>query len=315
MKTLADSLASYLALRRAFGTELREPAQALGHFLDFLTAEGAEFVTTDLALRWATAPAQAQPATWARRLTAVRGFARWVSVEDPRSQVPPARLLRAGSHCREPFIFSDHQVALLIAKASLLPSPLGMRSLTYATLIGTLASTGLRPGEAVALDTPDVDLRNGVLSVRMTKFGKSRFVPIENSVLVALEAYAARRDAIFPVRDSPAFLVSEAGKRLLLGAAQRTFAGLCRGIGLRPDIHQPRRIMGPRLQDFRHTFATRTMVEWYRSGLDVERMLPRLSTYLGHSDVGHTYWYIQAVPELLQLAAERLTALPTGGIR
>lgn len=313
MNALNEALASYLTLRRTLGTELREPAQALAHFLRFMESQGAEFVTTDLAVRWATAPAQAQAATWARRLCAVRGFARWLSATDPRTEIPPVEVLRCHKERCKPHIFTDDEVDQLMAGAARLKSRTGLRALTYTTLIGLLAATGLRPGEALALDVRDVDLRDGILSVRMTKFGKSRFVPVHDSARTVLADYAQRRDCSCPVRDTDAFLVGERGTRLPGFTARRTFAELTREIGLRPPKVGHRQGRGPRLQDLRHTFTTRKLIEWYRAGVDVERMVPSLSTYLGHSAVGHTYWYMQAVPELLQLAADRLSDRSPGG--
>lgn len=312
MSTLHESLAAYVACRRALGTKLREPATSLGRFVDFLERAGTEHITSELALRWATEPAGVQPSTWARRLGAVRRFAVWVSVTDPRTEVPHRSLLRARHRRKPPHIFSDPEIEQLMAAAGRLSSPRGLRALTHATLIGLLTATGLRPGEALALEVQDVDLQAGILSVRRTKFGKSRFVPVHESVRAALAHYAERREVACPCRQTQAFLVSERGTRLGHSAVRRTFAILSRAIGLR-SVREPRRIgRGPRLQDLRHTFATRKLVEWYRAGLDVNRIMPTLATYLGHVHVHNTYWYIQAVPELLQLATERY---PRGGAR
>jgi integrase len=174
------------------------------------------------------------------------------------------------------------------------------------TLVGLLAATGLRPGEVLALDVRDVDLAAGVLAVRESKFGKSRFVPLDESTRAALAAYATTRDALRPSRESPAFLITARGRRLGACALRRTFARLCQIVGLRSRRHARRVGRGPRLQDMRHSFATRRLIEWYRAGLDVDRLMPRLATYLGHVSTVETYWYIQAVPELLRLATERL---------
>ena len=193
------------------------------------------------------------------------------------------------------------------------PSPLGLRSLTYATLVGLLAATGLRPGEALALDEVDVDLLGGILTVRNTKFGKSRFVPVQESARAALADYAVHRDRLRLQRHTRAFLVSERGSRVKSSTARKTFAKLTRSIGLRPPLDGQRVGRGPRLQDLRPTFTTRKLIEWYRAGLDVGRMMPRLSTYLGHCRVHDTYWYIQAIPELLQLATERLAKTSAAG--
>jgi integrase len=166
----------------------------LGHFVEFLEREGAEFITTQLALRWAMEPKLVQRATWARRLGMVRRFAAWLSPVDPRTEVPPRRLINAQRRGKKPHIFTDQEIERLMAEAARLPSPTGLRALTYVTLIGLLAATGLRPGEALALDIPDVDLQNGVLAIRQTKFGKSRFVPAEDSTRSAVARYAEQLD-------------------------------------------------------------------------------------------------------------------------
>jgi integrase len=203
-----------------------------------------------------------------------------------------------------------------MAEAARLQSPTGLRPIAYTTLIGLLASTGLRPGEALALDRSDVDFENGILSIRQTKFGKSRFVPLEPSTREALQQYAAKRDALCVCPRGKAFLLSERGMRIPGGTARRTFAAISCAIGLRLPMVRRRWGRGPRLQDFRHTFATQRLVEWYRAGLDVERELPKLSTYLGHVEIGLTYWYIEAVPELLAFATKRLgTVHLPGGAR
>lgn len=315
MSTLHETLAEYLAARRALGTRLREPGVTLGRFVDFLEREGAEFVTSERALRWATEPDGVEPSTWARRLGHVRGLATWLSATDPRTEIPPRGLLEARHRRKTPHIFTELEIQQLMAEAVRLPSRRGLRGRTYATLIGLLAATGLRPGEALALDMADVDLRDGVLAVRDTKFGKSRFVPIEDSTRAALAQYAARDRRLSPQDRTEAFLVSERGARLESSATRRTFAKLSRAIGLRAPANRRRSGRGPRLQDLRHTFATRRLIEWYRAGLDVGRKMPGLSTYLGHVAVEHTYWYIEAVPELLQLATERLTARGPGGVQ
>jgi integrase len=182
-----------------------------------------------------------------------------------------------------------------------------MRALTYATLFGMLAAAGLRIQEALALDRNDVDLHAGILSVRRTKFGKSRFVPVHDSSRRALVRYAERRDVILPRPASKAFLLSERGTRVTQCSARYNFAVVSRGVGLRAATRDGRHGHGPRLHDMRHRLAARTLVRWYQQGRDVERELPKLATYLGHVHVADTYWYIEAVPELLRLATERAT--------
>ena len=306
MSALRDALAEYVVVRRALGTKYQEPAATLGHFVDFVEREGAEFITTELALRWAQQSKGVQRATWARKLSMVRGLAAWMSAFDQRTEVPPRRLLAVRHRRPKPYIYTERDIEQLMSEAARLKSPKELRGLTYVTLIGLLAATGLRPGEALALDVADVDLEAGILAIRQTKFGKSRFVPVEQSTCSALAHYAKRRDDVFPRRQTGAFLISERGARLGPYAARCTFAKVSRAIGLRAPAGDKRIGRGPRLQDFRHAFATRRLVEWYRAGLDVDREMPKLTTYLGHANTVNTYWYIEAVPELLQLATEYL---------
>ncbi len=307
MSALREVLDKYLALRRGLGSELREPGAYLHRFVEFLDREGATVVTTELALRWAKVPVDATPATWARRLADVRRFASWLSATDPRTEVPPPGLLSDRYRRRPPYVYSDQEVERIVREAAHLPSPSGLRGHTYATLFGLLAATGLRLGEALSLDRSDVNLRAGILAVRRGKFGKSRFVPIHDSTRKALRRYARQRDLHLPRPASPAFLLAERGTRLTQYSARYNFAIVSRAAGLRPPGPRHRHGRGPRLHDMRHRLAAKTLVRWYREGRDVERELPRLSTYLGHVHVADTYWYIEAVPELLQLATERAT--------
>jgi len=314
VSALGDSLETYLALRRGLGSELRRPGAYLRRFVEFLDREGVAVITTKLALRWATAPANATPATWAGRLDDVRRFAAWQSATDPRTEVPPRGLLPDRYRRRPPYIYSDDEVERIVREAARLPSLLGLRAHTYATLFGLLAATGLRLGEALALDRDDVDLRAGVLAIRRAKFGKSRFVPVHESARTALQRHAKQRDLLLPRPASPAFLLSERGTRVTQCSARYNFVVVSRAIGLRPPANGHHHGRGPRLHDMRHRLAAMTLVRWYREGRDVERELPKLSTYLGHVHVADTYWYIEAVPELLRLATERATG-PRKGAR
>ncbi len=314
MSALHDALTEYLATRRALGTQLKWPESSLRRFVDFVESTGAEFLTIELALRWAVQPMGVQRATHAGRLRIVRGFAAWLQVSDKRTQVPPPGLLPAKYRRPPPHIYSARELTALMAAAGQLRSASGLRGATFKTLLGLLAATGLRPGEALALDLADVDLVGSLLIVRESKFGKSRFVPLEESTRNALAAYATFRDSVLPRRDTPAFLVSARGLRLGASAVRRMFSKLCQAVGLRPRQHPRRSGRGPRLQDIRHSFATRRLVEWYRAGLDVDRLMPRLSTYLGHTSPVETYWYIQAVPELLRRATERLESFVSGDV-
>lgn len=314
MTALRESLETYLALRRGLGTNLVRPAGYLRSFVEFLDGEGESVITTELALRWATAPSNASAAAWASRLADVRRFATWLSATDARTEIPPRGLLPDRYRRRPPHVYSDDEVCRVVREARRLPSRLGLRAHTYATLFGLLAATGLRLSEALALDRDDVDLHSGVLAVRRTKFGKSRFVPIHESTRRALQRYASKRDLLVPGSASPAFLLSESGSRITQCSARYNFVVVSRAIGLRPRLRGHHHGHGPRLHDMRHRLAARTLVRWYREGRDVEHELPKLSTYLGHVHVADTYWYIEAVPELLRLATQRATG-PRRGAR
>jgi integrase len=209
---------------------------------------------------------------------------------------------------KPPYIYSDQEIACILGEAARLASRWGLRALTFTTLFGLLAVTGLRVSEALGLDLDDVDLEGGVLTVRHAKFGKSRFVPVHNSTSKALRRYARHRDSLIANPTSPAFLLAEGGTRVTQDSARYNFVVVSRAIGLRQSGHGTQYGHGPRLHDMRHRLAVSTLVRWYREGRDVERELPKLSTYLGHVHVADTYWYIEAVPELLQLATERATS-------
>ncbi len=302
MNELQKSLDEYLAIRRKLGFKLEEAGKLLYDFVFFTEKEGVSFITAELALRWATQPTNCQTAWSARRLGIVRGFAQYQSMMDPRTEVPSQELLPYRYHRRPPYIYKADEVKRLITTARQLQSPLGWRAVTYSTVFGLLAATGMRVGEPIGLNRKDVDLINGILLVHMAKFGKSRFVPIHPSTQKVLQQYDCLRCKIFPKPKTDSFFISEQGTRLTKWTARNTFVKLSRQIGLRdPDDSH-----GPRLMDFRHSFATRTLLTWYRNGMNVDQHMPELSTYLGHAHVTDTYWYLSAVPELMQLAAMRL---------
>jgi integrase len=234
----------------------------------------------------------------------VRRFAIWHSAFEPRTEIPPAGLLPHRYRRKLPHIYSDEEIERLLRRTQQLPSPKGLRARTYTTLFGLLVATGMRVNEALGLDRQDVDLDRGILYIRRTKFGKSRYVPVHLSTVDALNKYTQARDRIFPAPLTPAFFISEQGRRITEWMARYTFAKLSQRLGLRVPAKGHGR--GPRLHDMRHRFAARTLVHWYRAGLDAERELPKLATYLGHVHVNDTYWYLEAVPELLQLATDRL---------
>lgn len=308
MSTLRQALEEYLAMRRALGFQLRLAGAALHQFVRFVEQEGVDFITVDLALHWARQPTGAQPPQWANRLAMVRRFARYRSATDPRTQIPEQRLLPHRYPRRSPYIYRDEEINRLLQAARQLPSKTGLREATYETYLGLLVVTGMRMNEAIQLDQRDVDLSHDILHIRRTKFGKSRDVPIHPSTRDALGKYQYLRDQIHPKAKTSSFLLSEQGNRLGEFSVRATFVKLSHQIGLR----KPGDRRGPRLHDFRHRFAVQALLGWYRSGVDVERYLPKLATYLGHVHVNDTYWYLTAVPELLQWASRRLEEVQEG---
>ena len=306
MSGLRTELDHYLAIRRAVGFKLRRAELLLADFISYLGDNGTDTITTEAALAWASLPLNASLEWWGYRLSVVRAFARHLHAIDARHEVPPPGLLPARTHRAVPYLYSDADIAALMSAARQLHSPL--RAATFESLIGLLAVTGLRIGEALRLDGNDVDLVAGVLQIRQSKFGKSRQVPLHPSTVEALAAYRRRRDQLCRHRRDAAFFVSTAGTRLLYCNAHLAWLDLVRRAGLQPRSPRCR----PRPHDLRHSFAVRTLLGWYRDGADVAAQMPLLSTYLGHVHPANTYWYLSAAPELLTLVAARLDAAEAG---
>lgn len=305
MSSLHQAVEDYLRIRRALGFKLERAGELLPGFIDYLESVGAQTVTTEHALRWATLPSAASPVWWNARLGIVRGFARYLQTIDPAAELPPTGALPAGAGRRRPtpYVYSDGEIFALLAAADRWRSWRSrMASATLRTLIGLLSVTGLRIGEAIRLDRDDLDLEHQRLVVHTSKFGKSRELPLHPTTIEALRDYLRVRDQLFPNVDTPALLVSATGQRLARRHVEWQFARLRDRVGLipRPGSH------APRLHDIRHTFAVRTMLDSYQSGGDPQARLAQLSTYLGHVDPANTYWYLSAAPDLLALAAQRL---------
>ena len=288
-------------MRRMLGFTLATFGQKLLSFVSYLEQHGHAAITTQAALAWATStPRSADQVHWSRRLMVVRIFARHLAVLDPATEVPPEDVLPHHYRRVTPHLFTPGEVTALLAAADTLRP--AFRALTYRTLICLLAVTGLRTSEACRLDGDDIDYDSGVLTVRDSKFGKSRQVPLHTSTLAALHGYDRARGQWCGTPRTPGLLVSTRGTRLDQRNLPRTFAGLLDTAGICTPPGQRR----PRLADMRHSFATATLLDWYRDGADVQARLPLLSTYLGHADPKSTYWYLTGSPELLALAAARV---------
>jgi integrase len=284
---LRAALGDYFAVRRALGFKLTRDGLLLGQFVSFLEEAGASTVTTELALSWTTSPAKQSPSWLAMRLSI--------------GWLPPRRRTT-------PYLYTEAEIAALMAAARRARWPLS--AATYETLIGLLAVTGMRVGEAIRLDRADLLLDDGLLSVRGSKFDQSRMVPIHPSTVGVLRDYLERRRVLSPLPSEPSLFVHPAGNRVRYESVQAMFRALARRAGVEARSDRCR----PTVHGLRHTFAVNTLVSWYREGADVQARLPQLSTFLGHADVKWTYWYLSASPELLSLAADRLEAA-TGGRR
>ncbi|MEP6651320.1 MAG: tyrosine-type recombinase/integrase [Lapillicoccus sp.] len=294
-----EQVDDYLRLRRSLGYKLVEQERFLKQFVDYLEKNQANTITAENALTWARLPAGASPRWHATRLSAVRGFAVWAQAFDADIQVPPTGLLRTSPTRATPYLYSEDQVrALMNAAGRLVPAT---RSATFTTLIGLLAATGMRAGEALRANLTDLNLDAGTLTVRGTKFGKTRLLPLHPSTVDELRTYLMLRSTA-AASGTTALLLSAAGTRLTYSNAHTVFKQLTAQAGITPRSPACR----PRMHDMRHSFAVNTLLDAYRSGADVGPSLPLLSTYLGHADPASTYWYLHAAPELLALAVDRL---------
>ena len=298
--TMTSRVQEYLRQRRALGYKLyREGRQLLNfaRYADQSRHQGP--LNAALALRWATLPQKVEPAYHARRLNIVRVFARHQAVTEPKTQVPPRHVLGPDFRRKAPHLFTPGQLRQLLRRCRSLSGQL--EPLTYRTLLGLLACTGLRISEALALSVQDVDLVQGVLTVRFSKWEHSRLVPLHPSALSALRRYARWRTALFP--QAQTFFISERGQRLQYGAVNRVF------VGLSGDMVPTNGRRHVRLHDLRHTFACRVLLRWQRSRRGVAARVVVLCRYLGHIHIRDTYWYLTAVPELLRQATVHFAPL------
>ena len=306
MSTIREAIIDYIDMRRSLGFKMNDARSGLLAFAAFMEERQAPSVTVELALEWAQLPADVQPSHLARRLSIVRAFARHRRAADPSTEVPPSGLLPYRPKRARPHIYSDEEIRMLLQAALDMTYRCqqdGLHPWTYHCLFGLLAVTGMRLGEALNLELRDVDLDAGVLTVRGAKFGKDRLVPLHGTACEVLADYTARRERHWQGRPvSPFLFVSNRGNRLGQAEINRTFHKLSRRIGLRGEADS----RGPRLHDLRHSFAMKTLTGWHRRGQDAERLLPVLSTWLGHAKVEDTQWYLEASPELMGEAVRRL---------
>jgi integrase/recombinase XerD len=302
MISLREAVEQYVQLRRDLGFKLNGAHHLLCEFAAFMDDRDAAYITTDLALQWAMLPQRVQSSYWAQRLIAVRCFARHHSAADPRTQIPPSDLLRYRPRRARPYLYSERDIEQLMTAAKALRPAGGLRGLTYASLLGLLSVTGLRISEALALTLEDVDFQAALLTIRKTKFGKARLVPLHPSARRALLQFARQRDAYVGRLPITHLFVSAKGRPLIANQVWKTFRSLRHRVGLHASANWDE----PQLHHFRHRLATESLLRWYRSGNDVEQRLPVLSTFLGHGSIASTYWYLSSHPELMGQAMRRL---------
>jgi integrase len=300
--TMITRVKEYLAYRRSLGFALQTSGIVLldfGRYADKIRHRGP--LTAELALQWATSGKDHTPRYQAARLSIVRGFARYLAARDGRSQVPDRQLLAGNYRRQQPHVYADRQLRDLLTAAAKLAPVYALRPESYRTLFGLLAGTGLRVSEALRLRRDEVDLRSGVLRVSQTKFCKSRLVPMHPTVARAMRRYAAARDRDSSAKGSESFFVGRCGRPLPYGTVRATFRRICNQLRWRSNGVLPR----PRIHDLRHTFACRRLLLWYRQGIDVDRTITSLSTYIGHGKVTDIYWYLGGTGELLSIAGSR----------
>jgi integrase len=288
----------YLGLRRALGFKLKEEERLLGQLVGYLEAGGATTVTSELAIRWARLPVGVHPNRWAKRLGIARGFAGYLQTIDPKTEIPPPDVFPVRRQRATPYLFSQQDICRLLGEARRLRHP--MRAASYEALFGLLAVSGMRIGEAIALEREDIDLDASLITIRKAKGDRGRLVPLHPTATKALRRYAAERDRLCPKSRSRAFFLSSAGTPVLAVSLRATFREITTRIGIRTQE------VRPRIHDLRHRFAVQTLIDWQRSGVNIHEHITTLSTYLGHVSPADTYWYFSASPELMALAAERL---------
>ncbi len=310
--TMETHAENYLNERRRLGFGLRNPGYAVISFARYIDAlNSQEPLTVEIMADWARQDKgnSGKPSTWARRLKNLRSFCRYLQQFEPRTEVPDDSIFGRIGQRLAPHIYSEQEIIDLLAAAHNMGSTIpGLRGATYETLFGLIASTGLRVSEAVHLLDADVDLKSGMLTIRQTKFAKSRQVPIHPSTTEALRQYRSQRNSYIEVSDETPFFVGTRGRHLghelSLRQVNRVFIGLRDHLGwLNRGAHS-----GPRIHDLRHTFVVRRVMLWHAQGVDVDPQMLALSTYVGHAMVTNTYWYLTGVPELMALAAAKFEA-------
>ncbi|MEI6575105.1 MAG: tyrosine-type recombinase/integrase [Bacteroidota bacterium] len=302
--SLSLELQRYLEIRRNLGFDLGTAERVLKQFVCFLETKNETHITSELFLQWKQVFGKAAQYTWAARLGMVRIFASWLHSFDVHHEIPPQSLIPCHYRRKQPYIYTDDQIRSIIEAAGVLPSINGFRALTYPAFFGLVSVTGLRISEAISLNNKDVDLQDGIITLYNGKNGKDRILPVTECTKKYLKEYSRKRDRLLGQTPEP-FFVSDEGIRLTDCAVRYNFVVIGKMIGLRAHQRFYKHGIGPRIHDLRHTFAVKVMINWYKEGKNIDQEMLKLVTYLGHKSMTHTYWYIEAVPELLALASQR----------
>ena len=300
MTALEDHLHEYLRLRRTLGYKLEHHGRILPQLIAYLDEHGSSTITSELAIRWARSTTGTCRRSWAARLAVARGFAAYLQTIDPATQIPPVGVF--GGHYRRPapYLWSEQDIGRLLEAARGLRPPL--KAATCEAIFGLLAVTGMRVGEAVALERDDVNLATGVITIReqTAKLERARLIPVHATTITALERYLTARDRLCPQPRCNRFFLSPRGGPWDRSQVTRALREITIALGLRTATAHPR------THDLRHSFAVRTLLDAELAGVPVDQRIATLATYLGHAAPSDTYWYLSATPELMGLAAQRL---------
>lgn len=292
----------YLSYRRSLGFSLHIEGQQLIKFANYVDSKNyTEFLTEDIAIEWAKSSKKSSRITWARRLEIIRPFAKYCCITEPETQIPKSNIFGKPHRRKSPYIFSKNEIYQILETTKYLVPQGGLRPLSFRYLFSLLYVTGLRISEALKLLPEDVDLKEGILLIRKTKFNKSRIVPLDKTTVKALSEYCNQRNKYVLPSNLRNFFIIDSGKPITLRAAEYAFLRIRNILGW--NNKSQNKI--PRIYDLRHTFVCHRLLEWYKQGVDVHTVMPHLSTYLGHVKVSDTYWYITGISELMKIVSKK----------
>jgi integrase/recombinase XerD len=308
MKSLKTLLNDYLKLRWRLGFKSYNTSSILNYFVEFLKSKKAKHISNELSLCFATINPNYKMTTCEFRLSVIRQFALYLSTIDPNTEVPPHNLLPSVRKHRLPYIYSDQEIIDLMQCLDD-GTRNALDQYTFQTLFGLLAVTGMRAGEAFRLEQADVDTVNRIITIRQSKFGKSRYIPIHKTTAEALKRYFEYKDKVLPNPKSSQFFINHHGFSIAKSTIRNIFHRRLKKVGIKNKVGHAT----PRIADLRHSFSIKTLLNWYRNGVkNIDHCIPLLSTYLGHVNPTNTYWYITETPELLNFAIKRLKIRQSG---